>query len=45
VHNVLASYTHLRHTGGNQWPQRFVAYVREQRAARGLQANSQTLAA
>ena len=45
VHNVLASYTHLRHTGGNQWPQRFVAYVREQRAARGLQANEQTLAA
>ena len=28
VHNLLASYSHLRHTGGNDWPQRFVAHVR-----------------
>jgi cobyrinic acid a,c-diamide synthase len=38
VHNVLASYLHLRHTGGNDWPRRFVAHVRrvreETRAAR-----------
>ena len=38
VHNVLASYLHLRHTGGNDWPKRFVAHLRrirdEARAAR-----------
>jgi cobyrinic acid a,c-diamide synthase len=28
VHNLLASYAHLRHTGGNRWPQRFMAHVR-----------------
>ena len=28
VHRVLASYAHLRHTGGNEWPRRFVDYVR-----------------
>ena len=28
VHNVLASYAHLRHTGGNDWPRRFMAFVR-----------------
>ncbi len=28
VHNLLASYAHLRHTGGNRWPQRFLAFVR-----------------
>ena len=33
VHNLLASYAHLRHTGGNRWPQRFLAFVRR---ARGL---------
>ena len=34
VHNLMASYAHLRHTGGNRWPQRFVAFVRAVRAAR-----------
>jgi cobyrinic acid a,c-diamide synthase len=34
VHNVLASYAHLRHTGGNDWPRRFVAFVRAQRRQR-----------
>ncbi|HOY35839.1 MAG TPA: cobyrinate a,c-diamide synthase [Piscinibacter sp.] len=29
VHNVLASYAHLRHTGGNDWPRRFMAFVRD----------------
>jgi len=29
VHNVLASYAHLRHTGGNDWPLRFMAFVRD----------------
>jgi cobyrinic acid a,c-diamide synthase len=33
VHNVLASYAHLRHTGGNHWPARFMAFVR--RCTRG----------
>jgi cobyrinic acid a,c-diamide synthase len=32
VHNVLASYAHLRHTGGNDWPRRFVEFVRARRA-------------
>jgi cobyrinic acid a,c-diamide synthase len=31
VHNVLASYAHLRHTGGNDWPRRFIAFVRDVR--------------
>jgi cobyrinic acid a,c-diamide synthase len=35
VHNLLASYAHLRHTGGNRWPQRFVAFVRAVRDAAG----------
>ena len=29
VNNLLASYTHLRATGGNHWPARFVAFVRQ----------------
>jgi cobyrinic acid a,c-diamide synthase len=45
VHNLLASYAHLRATGGNQWPQRFVAFVRERRAAAGAAARGRTLAA
>jgi cobyrinic acid a,c-diamide synthase len=40
LHNLLASYAHLRHTGGNDWPQRFVAFVRERRAAGGMQQPS-----
>jgi len=31
VHNVLASYLHLRHTGGNDWPKRFAAHLRRVR--------------
>jgi cobyrinic acid a,c-diamide synthase len=30
--NVLASYTHLRSVGGDDWPRWFVAFVRAQRA-------------
>jgi len=30
--NVLASYTHLRAVGGCDWPLRFAAFVRENRA-------------
>jgi cobyrinic acid a,c-diamide synthase len=33
VHNLLASYVHLRHCAGNAWPQRFVAFVRQHQAA------------
>jgi cobyrinic acid a,c-diamide synthase len=29
VNNLLASYAHLRATGGNDWPARFVAFVRQ----------------
>jgi cobyrinic acid a,c-diamide synthase len=29
--NVLASYAHLRSVGGNEWPRRFVAFVRSRR--------------
>jgi cobyrinic acid a,c-diamide synthase len=29
VNNLLASYAHLRGTGGNDWPARFVAFVRQ----------------
>ena len=32
VHNLLASYVHQRHTGGNGWTSRFLAFVRAQAA-------------
>ncbi|HSD40318.1 MAG TPA: cobyrinate a,c-diamide synthase [Burkholderiales bacterium] len=38
VGNVLASYTHLRSVGGNEWAQRFAAFVRRVRAARAERA-------
>jgi len=34
VHNVLASYAHLRSAAGSQWAPRFVEFVRAQRAQR-----------
>lgn len=30
LHNLLASYVHQRHTGGNRWTRRFLAFVRAQ---------------
>jgi cobyrinic acid a,c-diamide synthase len=36
LHNTLASYAHLRSVAGHDWPARFVAFARAQRAARGL---------
>jgi cobyrinic acid a,c-diamide synthase len=30
--NLLASYTHMRNVGGNDWVERFVAHVRACRA-------------
>jgi cobyrinic acid a,c-diamide synthase len=38
IGNVLASYTHLRSVGGNEWAQRFAAFVRRVRAARAGRA-------
>jgi cobyrinic acid a,c-diamide synthase len=38
VGNVLASYTHLRSVGGNEWARRFVAFVRAVRVARAGRA-------
>lgn len=35
VHNVLASYAHQRHTGGNRWPERFLAFVASVRQPAG----------
>jgi cobyrinic acid a,c-diamide synthase len=34
VHNLLASYAHLRSAAGTQWAPRFVAFVRQQREHR-----------
>jgi len=38
IGNVLASYTHLRSVGGNEWAQRFAAFVRRVRVARAERA-------
>jgi cobyrinic acid a,c-diamide synthase len=38
IHNALASYAHLRGTGGNDWPARFVEFVQ---ARRGVHAGAQ----
>jgi cobyrinic acid a,c-diamide synthase len=38
IGNVLASYTHLRSVGGNEWAQRFAAFVRRVRDARARRA-------
>ena len=34
IHNLLASYAHLRGGAGSDWASRFVAFVRRQRAGR-----------
>jgi cobyrinic acid a,c-diamide synthase len=36
VHNLLASYAHLRSSAGTEWVARFVDFVRRQRNARPL---------
>jgi cobyrinic acid a,c-diamide synthase len=38
VHNLLASYAHLRTGAGAQWAPRFVAHVRQQRQRRQAEA-------
>lgn len=37
IHNLLASYTHLRATAGCDWPARFVQFARTRRAASNKQ--------
>jgi cobyrinic acid a,c-diamide synthase len=37
IHNLLASYTHLRATAGCDWPARFVQFARTRRAATNKQ--------
>jgi cobyrinic acid a,c-diamide synthase len=34
IHNALASYAHLRGTGGNDWPARFIEFARAKRNGR-----------
>jgi hypothetical protein len=34
MHNLLASYAHLRSGAGSAWASRFVAFVRRQQAGR-----------
>lgn len=41
IHNALASYAHLRGTGGNDWPARFVEFAQ---ARRGVHAEAQPAA-
>jgi cobyrinic acid a,c-diamide synthase len=45
VHNLLASYTHLRTGAGSQWATRFVAHVRAVRQRRPAPAETLALAA
>ncbi|HJV68396.1 cobyrinate a,c-diamide synthase [Ideonella sp.] len=42
IHHLLASYMHQRHTGGNDWPRRFIAFVREVQATRAPQHAAHT---
>ena len=44
VHNVLASYAHLRSAAGSQWAPRFVEFVRAQREGRTTAQASQQAA-
>jgi cobyrinic acid a,c-diamide synthase len=39
IHNVLASYAHLRNAGGNAWAARFVDFVRHADYRRSRQDN------
>jgi cobyrinic acid a,c-diamide synthase len=45
VHNLLASYTHLRNGAGSQWAPRFVAHVRALRQGRRAPPEALALAA
>lgn len=44
VHNLVASYAHLRSAAGSDWAARFVAFVRERRALRAQAAPDAALA-
>lgn len=43
VHNLLASYTHLRSAAASGWAPRFVAFAREWRARRSARAAGEAL--
>jgi cobyrinic acid a,c-diamide synthase len=45
VHQLLASYAHLRTGAGSQWASRFVAHVRSRRAAKSVAAAAPDAAA
>ncbi len=45
VHNLLASYAHLRSAAGSGWAPRFVDFVRRQRAQRATAASALAVAA
>jgi cobyrinic acid a,c-diamide synthase len=40
LHNLLGSYSHLRGRAGSAWPERFVAFVRQCRAAAAATATA-----
>jgi cobyrinic acid a,c-diamide synthase len=40
MHNLLASYAHLREGAGSQWASRFVAFVRAHRAAQPVRPHA-----
>jgi cobyrinic acid a,c-diamide synthase len=41
MHNLLASYTHLRTAAGGHWAPRFVDFVRAERSGRALRSTGQ----
>jgi cobyrinic acid a,c-diamide synthase len=45
VHNLLASYAHLRSAAGSGWAPRFIDFVRHQRAQRATAARALAVAA
>ena len=45
VHNLLASYAHLRSAAGTSWAPRFVDFVRRQRAPRTTVTAARAIAA
>ena len=45
VHNLLASYAHLRSAAGTSWAPRFVDFVRRQREPRATAAATRAVAA
>ncbi len=44
LHNLVASYAHLRSAAGSHWAARYVAFVRERRASRASRALAEVFA-